>query len=111
MWLINCSTYSLETHNVDAPDAKAYCILSHTWGDDEVTFAEMKTSLETAVTRKGFEKIRGICDIALGLGCLYAWVDTCCINKESSAELTESINSMFYWYQKAERCIAYLSDL
>lgn len=111
MWLINCSTYSLEAHDVDAPDAKAYCILSHTWGDDEVTFAEMKTSLQTAVTKKGFEKIRGICEIALELGCLYAWVDTCCINKESSAELTESINSMFYWYQKAERCIAYLSDL
>lgn len=41
----------------------------------------------------------------------YAWIDTCCINKESSAELSEAINSMFAWYQNAGICYAYLDDV
>lgn len=28
-------------------------------------------------------------------GFKYAWADTCCTNKESSAELSEAVNSMF----------------
>ena len=44
-------------------------------------------------------------------GLKYAWVDTCCFDKSSSAELSEAINSMFRWYQRAEICYAYLSDL
>jgi hypothetical protein len=41
----------------------------------------------------------------------YVWIDTCCIDKTSSAELNEAINSMFRWYQNAEVCYAYLSDV
>ncbi|KAK4225685.1 putative vegetative incompatibility HET containing-domain protein [Podospora fimiseda] len=111
MWLINCSNYTLEPNEIDGPDAKPYLILSHTWGDEEVTFKEFTKYLNTAVEKKGFDKIRGICQIALDHGYNYVWVDTCCIDKSSSAELTESINSMFYWYSKADRCIAYLYDL
>lgn len=41
----------------------------------------------------------------------YVWVDTCCIDKSSSAELSEAINSMFRWYAKSEVCYAYLDDI
>lgn len=41
----------------------------------------------------------------------YIWVDTCCINKESSRELDEAINSRFNWYKDAVRCYAYLQDV
>jgi hypothetical protein len=41
----------------------------------------------------------------------YLWVDTCCIDKSSSAELSEAINSMYQWYQNAEICYAYLEDV
>ncbi|KAK0730325.1 heterokaryon incompatibility protein-domain-containing protein [Lasiosphaeris hirsuta] len=41
----------------------------------------------------------------------YVWIDTICINKSSSAELSEAINSMFAWYQQAKLCYAYLSDV
>lgn len=34
-----------------------------------------------------------------------------CINKTSSAELQEAINSMFEWYGRAKQCYAYLSDV
>lgn len=44
-------------------------------------------------------------------GLSYAWIDTCCIDKSSSAELTEAINSMYQWYQRSEVCYAFLSDL
>jgi len=51
------------------------------------------------------------CKFASHQGYEYAWVDTCCIDKSSSAELTEAINSMFRWYQRAEICYVFLSDL
>jgi hypothetical protein len=41
----------------------------------------------------------------------WCWVDTCCIDKSSSAELSEAINSMFKWYEQSIVCIAYLSDV
>ena len=37
--------------------------------------------------------------------------DTSCIDKKSSAELSEAINSMFRWYQTATKCYVYLSDV
>ncbi|KAG7286684.1 hypothetical protein NEMBOFW57_008995 [Staphylotrichum longicolle] len=40
----------------------------------------------------------------------HIWIDTVCINKESSAELSEAINSMFAWYQRAVACCAYMGD-
>jgi len=89
-----------------------YAILSHTWGDDEITIGELSAPSILTAAKKGFEKIRRTCDLARARDNLeYAWVDTCCIDKTSSAELTEAINSMFAWYANAEVCYAYLSDL
>ncbi|MCJ1404962.1 hypothetical protein MMC11_008188 [Xylographa trunciseda] len=44
-------------------------------------------------------------------GYKYFWVDTCCINKNSSAEVQEAITAMFRWYRNAGKCYAYLSDV
>ncbi|KAF5490645.1 putative transporter [Colletotrichum fructicola] len=48
---------------------------------------------------------------ALADGFHYIWIDTCCIDKTSSSELTEAINSMWAWYRHAQICYAYLSDV
>lgn len=40
-----------------------------------------------------------------------AWVDTYFIDKSSSAELSEAINSMFGRYRNSKVCYAYLSDV
>jgi len=40
----------------------------------------------------------------------FAWIDTCCIDKASSAELDESIRSMFKWYRNSALCIIHLSQ-
>jgi hypothetical protein len=89
----------------------AYAILSHTWGsdDDEVTLKDIVEGVGSG--KPGFRKIVFCGDQARSHSLAYFWVDTCCIDKSSSAELSESINSMFQWYQKAEICYAYLSDV
>ncbi|KAH9228157.1 hypothetical protein K456DRAFT_1847267, partial [Colletotrichum gloeosporioides 23] len=108
MWLINVDNLQLEEHlNPTVP----YAILSHTWGTEEVSFQDFR-SLNDAVKRKaGFPKIAATCRLAKSRGLLYAWVDTCCIDKSSSAELSEAINSMFRWYQSSKVCFAYLADV
>ncbi len=112
MRLINTSTLSLELYYGD--EIPAYAILSHTWGDAEVSLQEFTQVSETKndkITNKaGYRKIAVTCDKALKDGYCYAWVDTCCIDKTSSAELTEAINSMFDWYRESQVCYAYLSD-
>ncbi len=106
MRLLNCKTLSFEEFVQDIP---RYAILSHTWGDEEVSLGDMKSDA-TASQLKGYEKISATCRIAQEQGLDYAWVDTCCIDKSSSAELSEAINSMFAWYRDAAVCYAWLSD-
>lgn len=48
------------------------------------------------------------CELALQSDIPYAWVDTCCIDKSSSAELTEAINSTYNYYRRSEICYAYI---
>ncbi|RAR02380.1 HET-domain-containing protein [Stemphylium lycopersici] len=88
-----------------------YAILSHTWGPDqeEVTLADLEKDADT--TKAGYRKLQFCADQAAKDGLHYFWVDTCCIDKSSSAELTEAINSMFAWYRDAARCYVYLSDV
>ncbi|THV00571.1 HET-domain-containing protein, partial [Dendrothele bispora CBS 962.96] len=89
-----------------------YAILSHTWGEGEITFQDIR-SPESDATRKkaAFRKLRGCCNLARQHGFQWVWIDTCCINKDSSAELSEAINSMYRYYQDAEVCYAYLPDV
>jgi hypothetical protein len=108
MWLIDTMTLKLEF--VNNPEDHEYAILSHTWGSGEVSFQEM-ANLDIARTKPGFSKIKRTCKLARDQGLWFAWVDTCCIDKTSSAELTEAINSMFRYYQAAAVCFVYLSDL
>ena len=109
MRLINTKTMQLEDFTVrKIPE---YAILSHTWTEEEVTFQELTGQSDTFIRKAGFAKILRTCVLARANDIKYAWVDTCCIDKTSSAELTEAINSMFRWYKNASICYAYLSDL
>jgi ankyrin repeat protein len=88
-----------------------YAILSHTWGADneEVTFQDIKNS--SSKNKASYHKIYFCGKQAALDGLQYFWVDTCCIDKSSSQELSEAINSMFRWYKNAEKCYVYLSDV
>jgi ankyrin repeat protein len=86
-----------------------YAILSHTWGSNEITFQDIEAG--DAEKRVEYEKIRNTCSLAAAHGFDYVWIDTCCIDKTSSAELSEAINSMYRWYQESGVCYAYLADV
>ncbi|CAI7639565.1 unnamed protein product [Penicillium pancosmium] len=84
-----------------------YAILSHRWGQDEITLQEADSPNQEG---QGYRKIKQFCELAKPMF-EYVWIDTCCIDKTSSAELSEAINSMYYWYGKADVCWAYLNDV
>ncbi|KAH7410673.1 vegetative incompatibility protein HET-E-1 [Cadophora sp. MPI-SDFR-AT-0126] len=90
-------------------DIPKYAILSHRWGPEEVTLADLKNG--NGKKMAGYGKIQFCGEQAKRDGLQYIWVDTCCIDKSNSTELAEAINSMFRWYQKAAKCYVYLSDV
>ena len=94
-----------------------YGILSHRWGKDEASYQDLQAVISGAVagqvqdqrlTGAKFAKIQGFRDKSWTE---WVWIDTCCINKESSAELSEAIKSMYRWYANAKVCWVYMSDV
>ncbi|KAJ4157456.1 hypothetical protein NW754_009099 [Fusarium falciforme] len=107
MRLLNTQTIVVESFDDDK--IPSYAILSHTWEAEEVTFQDME--LGRATSKKGWAKVKDSCSMARKNGFDYVWLDTCCIDKTSSAELSEAINSMYHWYQEATVCYAFLADV
>ncbi|KAL8827862.1 MAG: hypothetical protein Q9170_006844 [Blastenia crenularia] len=106
MRLLDTKTIDLhEFHGESVPD---YAILSHTWEAEEVSYQLLGKPEATSLA--GYSKITKCCEVAAAQGWKYLWVDTCCIDKSSSAELSEAINSMWRWYQNSGVCLAYLAD-
>lgn len=98
---------------VVATDTEPYAILSHCWVQDpdqkEVSYQQVlaKSYSEESL---GWQKIAECCSIAKTRNLDWAWIDTCCIDKTSSAELSETINSMYAWYERAAECYVFLHD-
>ena len=95
-----------------------YAILSHRWTEQEVDYNEIvelakmdKEERSEIRQRDGYRKILQSCEQARKDRYKWLWVDTCCIDKRSSAELSEAINSMYRWYENSRICYAYLHDL
>lgn len=110
MWLVNVKTYKLEFFH-DASDVE-YVTLSHRWRTGEVSYADVcNLKLKQLTKKAGWHKIEKCCELAELADIQYVWVDTCCIDKSSSAELQEAINSMWYWYATSARCLVYLDDV
>ncbi|KAH8588759.1 hypothetical protein B0O99DRAFT_524437 [Bisporella sp. PMI_857] len=98
------SLIQVATHNT-----LPYAILSHTWTNQEVTYRDLISG--TGKSKSGYEKIKFCGEQATRDGLQYFWVDTCCIDKSNSAELSTAINSMFRWYRNAKKCYVYLTDV
>ena len=71
----------------------------------------MLKDLKAARQKAGFSKVEKCCEKARQDGLQHAWIDTCCIDTRSSAELSEAINTMSRWYEQAMVCYAYLIDV
>ncbi|KAI0358492.1 HET-domain-containing protein [Trametes cingulata] len=120
---------------INDPRHVRYAILSHTWGMAEQTYEDIKRLQAEAISAAKVEsrshtapedsisppsilahpelsdKIAGACRAAREAGYELLWLDAACINKSSSAELSEAINSMYLWYAVADVCLVYLSDV
>ena len=92
----------------DVPD---YVIVSHRWvsSREELSYRDFLDGRKRE--SRGYAKIISLCEKALAHGYTWVWIDTCCIDRSSSAELTEAINSNFHWYQNARECYVYLYDV
>lgn len=119
MRLLNTKT--LELVSKPDNDIPAYAILSHTWGSSEVSLQEMQGfsgkpasaagRVRLRRTERGLKKIIDAAELASSDGYEWIWIDTCCIDKTSSAELSEAINSMYRWYENSGVCYVYLEDV
>ncbi|KAF8196416.1 hypothetical protein BJ912DRAFT_955073 [Pholiota molesta] len=90
-----------------------YAILSHTWlrgAAGEVTYGDWNGG-EFDEHQPGYRKLLNFCKAAWeDHRVAFGWMDTVCINKESSSELDESIRSMYAWYRLAHVCVTYLAE-
>ncbi|RPD62386.1 HET-domain-containing protein, partial [Lentinus tigrinus ALCF2SS1-6] len=117
MWLLNTTSWTL--HYFNTCTEVDYATLSHVWSKDGEQSFQDGATVETlhspayrkAVLRRLSPKIRDSCAVARLDGHLWLWIDTCCIDKTSSAELSEAINSMFTWYANSATCYAFLHDV
>ncbi|KAH9888952.1 HET-domain-containing protein [Cubamyces lactineus] len=124
-------------HHVDRPREHRYAILSHVWQPSgEQTFQDLVAlQIEVVKIRSRFNlkrrlailtgrpppllcalsrapsKVRECCALARKHGYRWVWIDSCCIDKTSSTELSEAINSMYEWYAAADICFAFLEDV
>ena len=103
-------TDSFQLHSFYDEAIPPYAILSHTWGkpEEEVTLQDLNDPRIRSQSR--FSKIRSCCKLAASESLSFVWIDTCCIDKTSSAELSEAINSMYVWYKNSQVCYVYLVD-
>lgn len=92
MRLINTTSLELREFLEDPtnPRFPRYAILSHRWEEEEVSFQDIQNH-DVAKKKAGFSKIAKCCEIALGEGLSWAWVDTCCIDKSNNNELSEGV--------------------
>ncbi|KAI0665711.1 heterokaryon incompatibility protein-domain-containing protein [Trametes maxima] len=122
MYLLNTETFELHKFD-DKQQLPPYAILSHVWGDWEQTFQDTPLVKDSQSKRGPFQrasdlalrrpskKIKGACTRARHDGWSWLWADTSCIDTTNSAQLSETINSMFALYRNASMCYAYLEDV
>ncbi|KAI0349965.1 HET-domain-containing protein [Trametes cingulata] len=111
MRLLHVQTCQLRLF-IDPASRPRYAILSHVWQAHEWSYKDVDRLREYHDPRARIsDKIRSFCILAEREGFEWIWIDTCCINQTSSAELSEAINSMYLWYAQAVVCYAYLHDV
>ncbi|KAM6513508.1 hypothetical protein FALCPG4_015916 [Fusarium falciforme] len=116
MRLLNTHDWTLNEFISDE-EVPPYAILSHTWDENEINFQQWESMAISDImasdiySMKGYHKIKQFGQKAASDGFDWVWIDTCCIDKKSSAELSEAINAMFRWYKNAQVCYVYLQDV
>ncbi|KAF8551231.1 hypothetical protein OG21DRAFT_1513009 [Imleria badia] len=113
--LSSADLLALHPPKEDVQTRVKYAIFSHRWGAQEPSYQLLSqdegwADYSTPINCPGLLKLLRFCDKVRAHGCAYAWSDTCCIDKSSSAELEEAIRAMYKWYRYAEVCIVHLAE-
>ena len=117
MHLLNTETYKIVNVAEEFRATPQYAILSHRWEEKELSFKTLDAAIlkgpasPPPEVRLSAEKIKGTCARAKAQGYDFVWIDSCCIDRSSSEELRNAINSMFKWYREAAVCYTYLGDV
>ena len=93
-------------------DVPPYVVASHRWKTGtEATIDDIRKNGHA--DKDGYRKVEGFARYVREntRHVEWLWIDTCCVNQDSSQEVTEAVNSMFRWYAEAEVCLAYLADV
>ncbi|KAK4891245.1 hypothetical protein LTR27_010182 [Elasticomyces elasticus] len=125
MRLLQLKTLEFEEFFDD--DIPPYAILSHRWSKHEISHKDLRKKRD--LTSAGYAKIEGFVAVAqrrfqpafmrTPSGVLHwqdtevewGWHDTVCIDKSSSSDLSEAINSMWRYYEHSTFCAVYLADV
>ncbi|KAH7001125.1 hypothetical protein EDB80DRAFT_721522 [Ilyonectria destructans] len=114
MLLLDIATRKL-LHHGPATGWPAYAAVSHCREDTEITINDLHSldtqDLKADSKRASFAWINRACSEARAFGVGKLWVDSLCIDRSSTAALSEAINSMFQIYQGSEVCLVHLSDI
>ncbi|KAG0697042.1 hypothetical protein DFH29DRAFT_1071817 [Suillus ampliporus] len=87
-------------------------LLSHRWEETESPLHDIQDKVVYKLNALGgIPKLQSFCKLVRDAGYHWAWMDTCCIDKNNNAELQESINSMFIWYRHSALTVVYLGDV
>lgn len=104
MRLFDTTTFELASKSHGSVNQEGYAILSHLWIGSEITFEQLgghadalRAAGAAALESPQQDKIRGACQTARARGVKWMWIDTCCIDKSSTTELSESLNVVEYW--------------
>ena len=120
--MLNTHTGKFEKFN--DPRTVKYAILSHVWAKEgleprqppeqdhqDVIRIQKSSSTDNVLTDDNLsKKISEACKRAKEDGYDYLWIDTCCIDKTSSAEISETLNAMFRYYSVAQVCYVLLVE-
>ncbi|KAK3341963.1 hypothetical protein B0T25DRAFT_356513 [Lasiosphaeria hispida] len=101
MRLINTASLDFEEYIRNEPPE--YAILSHTHGDDDLRYRGwlQPQSCQEHLGQKRLCQNHQSIRAGERSSFKYIWIDNVCINKDSSADLSEAINSMSTWYHRA----------
>ena len=109
MRLLNVHTFEFHEFYRDVPK---YVTASHRWSaGNEASIEDVKNRRNT--DKSGYQKVEGFAKFVREYirDVSWLWIDTCCVNQDSSQEGSEAVHSMFRWYSEAEVCLAHLLDV
>lgn len=107
VWLINTSTFRLREFTRSTPP---YATFSHVTDEDKALF-EVFTQTERDSCKDSIKIIERACDQARNGGFEWLWSHAACVDRRSSAALSEAINSLARIYRDCQSSLIYLEDL